>query len=211
MDFKWKQTERMIIIMAVRWYLAYSLSYRQVEELLEERGIYVDHTTIHRWVVEYSSKLLKKFHECKKKIHKSWRMDETNIKVKGKWHYLFRAVDKLGQTIDIYLSKRRDTASAKLFFQRVFRSSGVPEKVNIDKSGSKFIKYFIKVVQAISIKRDNSNLSKIKEISILKHFSSKNNPLSENTIIFQANRYLEFKQNPNHLTEYLYVFICKIN
>ena len=131
MDFKWKHTERMIIIMAVRWYLAYSLSYRQVEELLAERGIYVDHTTIHRWVVEYSPKLLKKFHKSKKKIHKSWRMDETYIKVKGKWHYLYRAVDKLGQTIDIYLSKRRDTASAKLFFQRAFRSSGVPEKVNI--------------------------------------------------------------------------------
>ena len=136
MDFKWKHTERMIIIMAVRWYLAYSLSYRQVEELLAERGIFVDHSTIHRWVVEYSPKLLKKFHKCKKKIHKSWRMNETYIKVKGKWHYLYRAVDKLGQTIDIYLSKRRDTASAKLFFQRAFRSSGVPEKVNIDKSGS---------------------------------------------------------------------------
>jgi transposase-like protein len=121
----------MIIIMAVRWYLAYSLSYRQVEELLAERGIFVDHTTIHRWVVEYSPMLLKKFHKCKKKIHGSWRMDETYIKVKGKWHYLYRAVDKFGQTIDIYLSKRRDTTSAKLFFQRAFRSSGVPEKVNI--------------------------------------------------------------------------------
>ena len=136
MDFKWKHTERMIIIMAVRWYLAYSLSYRQVEELLAERGIFVDHSTIHRWVVEYSPKLLKKFHKCKKKIHKSWRMDETYVKVNGKWHYLYRAVDKLGQTINIYLSIRRDTASAKLFFQKAFRSSGVPEKVNIDKSGS---------------------------------------------------------------------------
>ena len=136
MDFKWKHTERMIIIMAVRWYLAYSLSYRQVKELLAERGIYVDHTTIHRWVVEYSPKLLKKFHKCKKKIHKSWRMDETYVKVKGKWHYLYREVDKLGQTIDIYLSKRRDAASAKLFFQKAFRSSGVPENLNIYKSGS---------------------------------------------------------------------------
>lgn len=136
MEFKWKHTERMIIIMAVRWYVGYSLSYRQVEELLAERGIFVDHSTIHRWVVEYSPILLKKFHKCKKKIHGSWRMDETYIKVKGKWHYLYRAVDKLGQTIDIYLSKRRDTTSAKLFFQRAFRSSGVPEKVNIDKSGS---------------------------------------------------------------------------
>lgn len=136
MDVKWKHTDKTIILMAVRWYLGYSLSYRQEEELLAERGIYVDHTTIHRWVVEYSPKLFKKIHNCKKKIHKSWRMDETYIKVNGKWHYLYRAVDKRGQTIDIFLSKRRDTASAKLFFQKTFRSSGVPEKVNIDKSGS---------------------------------------------------------------------------
>ena len=136
MDFKWKHTEKMIILMAVRWYIAYSLSYRQVEELLAERGILVDHTTIHRWVVEYSPKLLNKFHKHKKKIHESWRMDETYIKVKGVWHYLYRAVDKLGQTIDIYLSKRRDLTAAKHFFQKAFRSSGVPKKVNIDKSGS---------------------------------------------------------------------------
>nr|BFD33581.1 IS6 family transposase [Pigmentibacter ruber]BFD33587.1 IS6 family transposase [Pigmentibacter ruber] len=136
MDFKWKHTDRMIIIMAIRWYVGYSLSYRQVEELLAERGIFVDHTTIHRWIVEYSPKLLKKFYKLRKRICGSWRMDETYIKVKGEWCYLYRAVDKHGQTIDIYLSKRRDTTSAKRFFQKCFRSSGIPEKVNIDKSGS---------------------------------------------------------------------------
>ncbi len=69
MDFKWKQTEKTIIVMSIRWYLAYSLSYGQVEELLAERGIFVVHTTIHRWILEYSPKLLKKIHKCKKKIH----------------------------------------------------------------------------------------------------------------------------------------------
>jgi transposase-like protein len=126
----------MIIIMAIRWYVSYSLSYRQVEELLAERGIFVDHTTIHRWIVEYSPKLLKKFYKLRKRICGSWRMDETYIKVKGEWCYLYRAVDKHSQTIDIYLSKRRDTTSAKRFFQKCFRSSEIPEKVNIDKSGS---------------------------------------------------------------------------
>ena len=107
-----------------------------MEELLAERGILVDHTTIYRWVVEYGPKLLNKFYKYKKKIHESWRMDETYIKVKGVWHYLYRAVDKIGQTIDIYLSKHRDLAAAKHFFQKAFRSSGIPKKVNIDKSGS---------------------------------------------------------------------------
>ena len=136
MEFKWKHTDRMIIIMAVRWYLAYSLSYRQVKELLAERGIYVDHTTIHRWVVEYSPKLLKKFHKCKKKIHKSWRMDETYIKVKGEWTYYDRAVEKEGKTIDFYLSRNRDTEAAQAFFEKAIGSSGQPEKVNMDKSGA---------------------------------------------------------------------------
>ena len=136
MDFKWKHFKSDIILSAIRWYVAYPLSYRQVEEMLKERGLEVDHSSLQRWVVEYSPQLAKKFASHKKAVGKSWRMDETYIKVKGVWHYLYRAVDKVGQTIDIYLSKRRDTASAKLFFQRAFRSSGVPEKVNIDKSGS---------------------------------------------------------------------------
>ena len=113
MDFKWKHFKSDIILRAVRWYVAYPLSYRQVEEMLKERGLEVDHSSIQRWVVEYSPQLAKKFASHKKAVGKSWRMDETYIKVKGVWHYLYRAVDKIGQTIDFYLSKRRDMAAAK--------------------------------------------------------------------------------------------------
>ena len=122
--------------MAVRWYVAYPLSYRHVEEMLKERGLKIDHSTIQRWVVEYSPQLEKEFRKHKKAVERSWRMDETYIKIKEEWQYLYRAVDKIGQTIDFYLSKHRDAASAKRFFQKAIRSSGKPEKVNIDKSGS---------------------------------------------------------------------------
>lgn len=136
MNFKWKKFKKEIILMAVRWYVAYSLSYRQVEELLKERGLDVDHSTVQRWVVEYSPQLNKEFAKHKKIIGTSWRMDETYIKVKGVWHYHYRAVDKIGQTIDFYLSKNRDATSAKRFFQKAIYTSGKPEKINIDKSGT---------------------------------------------------------------------------
>ncbi len=93
------------------------LSYRQVEEMLKERGLQVDHSFLQRWVVEYSPQLAKKFASHKKAVGKSWRMDETYIKVKGVWHYLYRVVDKIGQTIYFHLLKHRDASSAKLFFQ----------------------------------------------------------------------------------------------
>lgn len=136
MEFKGKQTSKEVILMAVRWYAGYSLSYRNVEEFLKERGLIIDHSSVQRWVVEYSPKLLKKFWNRRKKIHGSWYMDETYVKVKGKWHYLYRAVDKYGYTVDFYLSKRRDGDSARKFFEKAIKSSGLPIKVNIDKSGS---------------------------------------------------------------------------
>ena len=114
----------------------FSLSYRDMEELCQLRGLAIDHATLQRWVIRFASLLDGKFQSRKKAINGSWRMDETYIKVKGEWCYLYRAVDKYSQTIDIYLSKRRDTTSAKRFFQKCFRSSGVLEKVNIDKSSS---------------------------------------------------------------------------
>jgi transposase-like protein len=89
-----------VILMGVRWYLAYPLSTRHVEELMEERGIDVDHATINRWVIKYSPQLEAQFHRCKRSVWTSWRMDETYIKVRGEWNYLYRAVDKFGKTID---------------------------------------------------------------------------------------------------------------
>ncbi len=126
-----------IILMTVRWYVAYSLSYRDIEELMLERGIPVDHSTLNRWVIHYSSLLEKEFRRNKKrKVGSSWRMDETYIKIKGVWHYLYRAVDTEGDTIDFMLSEKRDESAAKAFFVKAMGSSGIPEKVTIDKSGA---------------------------------------------------------------------------
>nr|BFD33577.1 hypothetical protein GTC16762_31960 [Pigmentibacter ruber] len=104
----------MIIIMAIRWYVSYSLSYRQVEELLAERGIFVDHTTIHRWSVEYSPKLLKKFYKLRKRICGSWRMDETYIKVKGEWCYLYGVSLLDGPKPNIFNKEQLDLLFKKL-------------------------------------------------------------------------------------------------
>jgi len=123
--------------MAVRWYLAYSLSYRNIEELMAERGVCVDHSTTNRWVVNYVPQLDNNFRKkYKRQAGISWRMDETYIKIKGQWFYLYRAVDKAGETIDFRLSERRDEAAAKRFFIKAIDASGKPEKVTIDKSGA---------------------------------------------------------------------------
>ena len=100
MDFKGRQFQSDIIIMSTRWYCSYSLSYRNIEEMLHERGVNVDHSTINRWVLKYAPALVKKFKKYKKLTGVSWRVDETYIKVKGKWKYLYRAVDKAGNTVD---------------------------------------------------------------------------------------------------------------
>ncbi len=125
-----------IILMGVRWYVAYPLSYRHVEELMEERGVPVDHATIQRWVVKYSPQLEEAFHRRKRPVWVSWRMDETYIRVKGQWYYLYRAVDKTGQTIDFLLTKHRDERAAKRFLTKAIRRHGIPEKITIDRSAA---------------------------------------------------------------------------
>ena len=133
-SFKGAHFPQDIILMGVRWYLAYPLSYRHVEELMEERGVPVDHATIQRWVVKYSPQLEEVFHRRKRPVWVSWRMDETYIKVKGQWYYLYRAVDKDGQTIDFLLTEHRDTAAALRFLKKAIRRNGLPEKITIDGS-----------------------------------------------------------------------------
>lgn len=135
--FKLRHFQKEIILLVVRWYLSYSLSYRDIEEMMLERGINVDHSTINRWVIHYAPLLENEFRKnYKRKVGSSWRMDETYIKVKGIWHYLYRAVDKEGDTVYFMLSKKRDEAAAKAFFVKAIGSSGLPEKVTIDKSGA---------------------------------------------------------------------------
>jgi DDE domain/DDE superfamily endonuclease len=114
--------------------VAYPLSYRHVEELMEERGVPVDHATIQRWVVKYSPQLEDAFHRRKRPVWVSWCMDETYIRVKGPWYFLYRAVDKHGQTIDFLLTEHRDTEAALWFLKQAIRRNGLPEIITIDGS-----------------------------------------------------------------------------
>jgi IS6 family transposase len=120
--------------MAVGWYLRFSLSYRDVEELLIERGLDTDHVTVWRWVQRYAPELERRLRAHLKITNKSWRVDETFVRVKGKWAYLYRAVDSTGATIDFLLSANRDTNAAKRFFQKALRSPGhpTPRVINVD-------------------------------------------------------------------------------
>jgi len=125
-----------IILVCIRWYAAYPLSYRHLEEMMQERGVFVDHSSINRWAVRFLPLLEKVFRKHKRPVGGSWRMDETSIKVKGVWKYLYRAVDKEGRTVDFLLTARRDKAAALRFFDKAMKASGVPEKVTLDKSGA---------------------------------------------------------------------------
>ena len=125
-----------VIAQCVRWYLAYALSLRHLEEMMAERGILVDHSTLYRWIIRLTPLLNKPFRRYKRAVGARWRMDETYIKVKGKWTYLYRAVDSSGQTIDFLLTAKRDAAAALRFFRKAIRQHGEPEVVTIDKSGA---------------------------------------------------------------------------
>jgi len=127
---------RVIILQAVYFKLRFTLSYRDVEELMSIRGIKVDHSTIQRWVFKFSKEVEKNMHKRKKQVCDSWRMDETYIKVKGRDMYLYRAVDKYGNTVDFLLTRRRQKMSAQKFFNKAIGNNGKPRIVNIDKSGS---------------------------------------------------------------------------
>ena len=125
-----------IIRMGSRWYVAYPLSYRHVEERMEERGVLLDHATVQRWVVKYSPLLAEAFHRRKRPVWVRWRLDETYIKVKGAWKYLDRAIDKHSQTMDFLLTAPRDEAAAFRFLKPAIRHQRVPESITIDGSAA---------------------------------------------------------------------------
>ncbi len=135
-NFKGSQFERDIILWGVRWYVAYPLSYRQREEMMGERGVAVDHSTLNRWVIRYAPAFEKVFRRRQQPVGRSWRLDETYVKIKGKGAYLYRAVDKEGHTIDFLLTPTRDRDAAEAFLCKAIRSQGLPEKITIDRSGS---------------------------------------------------------------------------
>jgi transposase, IS6 family len=132
--FKWRQSEPSLILCAVRWYFRYSLSLRNVAELLEECGLGADHTTVWRWVQRYAPEMEQRLRFHLKPTNKSWRVDETYIRVKGRWCYLYRAIDSRGATIDFLLSVRRDADAAKRLFHRALadRSRPQPRVINTD-------------------------------------------------------------------------------
>ena len=121
-DFKGSQFERESILWGVRWYVAYPISYRQSEEMMGERGVAVDHSTLNRWVITYAPEFAKQFRRRQCPVGRSWRMDETYVKIKGKWAYLSRAVDKEGHTIDFLLTPTRDRDAAEAFLRKAIRT-----------------------------------------------------------------------------------------
>jgi putative transposase len=135
-DFKGGHCPKDVILYAVFFYVRYAVSYRDLEEIMAERGVAVDHATLNRWVVKYSSLIARRAHRRKSPTSSSWRMDETYIQVKGKWAYFYRTVGKVGKTLDFMLSEHGDEAAASSFFARVIDNNGWLEKVVIDKSGA---------------------------------------------------------------------------
>jgi IS6 family transposase len=136
--FKWRHYQPEIILLCVRWYLRYSLSYRDLEEMMAERGLQVDHTTIYRWVQRYAPELEKCVRAQLKPTNNSWRVDETYIKIPGDWYYLYRAVDSAGNTLDFVLSPCRDARSAECFFRKLLGAAHTvaPQMVNVDKNAA---------------------------------------------------------------------------
>jgi transposase-like protein len=136
--FKWRHFEAEIILLCVRWYLRYALSYRDLEELMAERGLHVDHTTIFRWVQCYAPELERRCRPHLKITTDSWRVDETYVKVKGVWTYLYRAVDSQGNTLEFLLSTTRDAQAAKRFFAKALGASHTmtPRVITVDKNAA---------------------------------------------------------------------------
>lgn len=135
-DFKGAHFPTSVILYAVFFYVRYPVSYRDLQKIMAERGVDVDHATLNRWVVRYSPQIAEQAQKRKRLTLGSWRIDETYIKVKGKWTYLYRAVDRDGQTLEFMLSERRNLSAARRFFKKAIASNGVPHKVVIDKSGA---------------------------------------------------------------------------
>jgi transposase, IS6 family len=123
-----------VIMVAVRWYLRYGLSYRDVEELLAERGVDVDHVTIYRWVQRFTPLLIDAARLCRHASGDRWFVDETYVKVAGRWVYLYRAIDQFGQVIDVLVSEKRDLAATRRFFTRALEHSPRPTEVTTDRA-----------------------------------------------------------------------------
>jgi transposase, IS6 family len=137
-SFKGRQFTAEVILWAVRWYLLFPISYRDLMLMLLDRGVEVDHSTIFRWIQAYSAELEKRIRPHLRVSNGSWRVDETYVKVKGRWMYLYRAVDSCGQTIDFLLSAKRDADAAKRFFRKALAQPHTvnPRTITVDKNAA---------------------------------------------------------------------------
>ncbi len=139
LDFKGAHFPKSVILYAVFFYVRYPGSYRDLQEIMAERGVNVDHATLNRWVVRYAPLIADQAQKRKRPTLGSWRVDETYIKVKGQWTYLYRAVDRDGQTLDFMLCERRNLNAARRFLKKAIASNDVPDKIVIDKSGANLV------------------------------------------------------------------------
>ena len=160
--FKWRHFQSDIILLCIRWYLRYSLSYRNLEEIMLERGLHIDHTTIYRWVQHYAPELEKRCRPHLKATTDSWKVDETYIKVKKEWKYLYRAVDSRGNTLDFMLSSTRDGEAAKCFFLKTLAATqcSEPRVINVDKNAA-YPKAF-RELKAAGLMPENCELRQVK-------------------------------------------------
>src|SRR3979490_307782 len=178
--FKWRQTEPVLILSAVRLYLRYSLALRDIEELLKERGLEADHTTIWRWVQRYGPELEQRLRRHLKPTNKSWRVDETYIRVQGRWCYLYRAIDSTGATIDFLLSALRDAAAAKRLFRRALSDPAHPQP---------------RVINTDQARLYGSAIAGVKEEGTLRH-RCRHRPVQYlNNILEQAHRAIKRRVN----------------
>jgi transposase-like protein len=179
--FKWKHYQKEKILLCVRWYLRYSLSYRDLEEMMLERGIEVDHTTIYRWVQQLAPEIDKRTRPFLKPTNDSWKVDETYIKVKGKWKYLYRAIDSEGNTLEFMLSARRDHEAAMRFFKKVLKAkhNKQPRVINVDKNAA-----YPPAIEKLKEKKILDNDSELRAIKYL------------NNRIEQDHRFIKRRVNP---------------
>jgi transposase-like protein len=179
--FKYRHFEPEVILLCLRWYLRYALSYRDLEEMMVERGLSVDHTTIYRWVQRYAPILERRCRAELKPTNDSWPVDETYIKVKGEWMYLYRAVDSDGQTVEFMLSRARDVTSAKRFFRKALRSRHTlaPRVINVDCNPS-----YPKAVKKLKRKGTIAEGCELRPIKNL------------NNLIEQYHRFIKRRTNP---------------
>lgn len=162
--FKWKHFEGEIILWLIRWYCRYALTYSDLKEIAAERGLSVNRSTICRWVHEYGPEIKKRIKPYLKKASDSWCLDETYIKIKGKWKYLYRAIDKEGQTLDWMLSQYRNKKAAKRFFKKILSNSYIkmPRVINVDKNPA-----FLPVYSELQAENQLSSKTKLRQVKYL--------------------------------------------